>query len=97
MALWWIGNLILAFVVIPVVLMLLKNLLVPVKRIGARQTRSWPEVSPSPTSWIWCRTSFTPAIRSNRSAPGWPPTAWHSTSCSNRQGEEPCLPPVSSP
>ncbi len=33
MALWWIGNLILAFVIIPVVLMLLKNLLVPVNRI----------------------------------------------------------------
>ena len=34
MALWWIGNLILAAVVIPVVLMLLKNLLVPVAQIG---------------------------------------------------------------
>ena len=34
MALWWIGNLILAFVIIPVVLMLLKNLLAPVNRIG---------------------------------------------------------------
>jgi hypothetical protein len=35
MALWWIGNLVLAAVVIPVVLLLLKNLLVPVSRIGA--------------------------------------------------------------
>jgi len=34
MALWWIGNLILAAVVIPVVLMLLKNLLAPVQKIG---------------------------------------------------------------
>ena len=34
MALWWIGNLILAAVVIPVVLMLLKNLLAPVTQIG---------------------------------------------------------------
>ena len=34
MTLWWIGNLILAFVVIPVVLMLLKNLLAPINRIG---------------------------------------------------------------
>ena len=34
MTLWWIGNGILAFVVIPVVLMLLKNLLVPVSKIG---------------------------------------------------------------
>jgi len=35
MALWWIGNLVLAAVVIPVVLMLLKNLLEPVAEIGA--------------------------------------------------------------
>ena len=34
MALWWIGNLLLAAVVIPVVLLLLKNLLEPVTRIG---------------------------------------------------------------
>ena len=35
MALWWIGNLVLAAVVIPVVLTLLKNLLEPVAEIGA--------------------------------------------------------------
>ena len=35
MALWWIGNLILAAVIIPVVLMLLKNLLAPVAKIGS--------------------------------------------------------------
>ena len=34
MALWWIGNLILAVVIIPVVLILLKNLLQPVTKIG---------------------------------------------------------------
>ncbi|HKN90060.1 MAG TPA: hypothetical protein VJ622_07240 [Acidimicrobiia bacterium] len=34
MTLWWIGNLVLAVVVIPVVLMLLHNLLKPVTRIG---------------------------------------------------------------
>ena len=34
MALWWIGNLVLAVVVVPVVLLLLKNLLAPVARIG---------------------------------------------------------------
>ena len=34
MALWWLGNLILAAAVIPVVVMLLKNLLDPVARIG---------------------------------------------------------------
>jgi hypothetical protein len=34
MALWWLGNLILAAAVIPVVVILLKNLLVPVTRIG---------------------------------------------------------------
>jgi hypothetical protein len=34
MALWWLGNLILAAVVIPVVLLLLKNLLAPVEKIG---------------------------------------------------------------
>jgi hypothetical protein len=34
MALWWIGNVVLAAVVIPVVLLLLKNLLRPVVRIG---------------------------------------------------------------
>jgi hypothetical protein len=32
--LWWIGNLILAVVVIPVVLMLLRNLMKPVNQIG---------------------------------------------------------------
>ena len=35
MALWWLGNLVLAAVVIPVVLLLLKNLLHTVKQIGA--------------------------------------------------------------
>jgi len=35
MALWWLGNLILAAAIIPVVLMLLKNLLEPVTKIGA--------------------------------------------------------------
>jgi len=35
MTLWWIGNLILATVIIPVVLILLKNLLVPVTKIGS--------------------------------------------------------------
>jgi hypothetical protein len=35
MALWWLGNLVLAAVIIPVVLLLLKNLLQPVTRIGA--------------------------------------------------------------
>jgi hypothetical protein len=35
MALWWLGNLVLAAVVIPVVLLLLKNLLAPVTQIGA--------------------------------------------------------------
>lgn len=35
MALWWLGNLILAAAVIPVVVILLKNLLDPVTRIGA--------------------------------------------------------------
>ena len=34
MALWWLGNLILAAAVIPVVVILLKNLLDPVTRIG---------------------------------------------------------------
>ena len=34
MTLWWIGNLVLAAVIIPVVLILLKNLLAPVARIG---------------------------------------------------------------
>lgn len=34
MTLWWIGNLVLAAVIIPVVLILLKNLLQPVARIG---------------------------------------------------------------
>ena len=34
MTLWWIGNLILAVVIIPVVLILLKNLLTPVTKIG---------------------------------------------------------------
>jgi hypothetical protein len=32
--LWWIGNLILAVVVIPVVLVLLRNLMKPVNQIG---------------------------------------------------------------
>jgi hypothetical protein len=32
--LWWIGNLVLAAVIIPVVLILLKNLLKPVTKIG---------------------------------------------------------------
>jgi hypothetical protein len=35
MALWWLGNLILAAAIIPVVLMLLNNLLKPVASIGA--------------------------------------------------------------
>jgi hypothetical protein len=34
MVLWWLGNLVLAAVVIPVVLMLLNNLLKPVVQIG---------------------------------------------------------------
>ena len=34
MTLWWIGNLILAAVVIPVVLVLLRNLMKPVDQIG---------------------------------------------------------------
>jgi hypothetical protein len=34
MTLWWIGNLVLAVAVIPVVLMLLNNLMKPVNRIG---------------------------------------------------------------
>ena len=34
MALWWIGNVVLAAVVIPVVLLLLHNLLKPVAQIG---------------------------------------------------------------
>ncbi|HET9772168.1 MAG TPA: hypothetical protein VFS16_14845 [Acidimicrobiia bacterium] len=34
MSLWWIGNLILAAVVIPVVIVLLHNLMKPVARIG---------------------------------------------------------------
>lgn len=34
MALWWIGNLVLAIVVIPVVLVLLTNLMKPVNQIG---------------------------------------------------------------
>ena len=34
MTLWWIGNLVLAAVIIPVVLILLKNLLAPVTKIG---------------------------------------------------------------
>ena len=34
MILWWIGNLVLAAVVIPVVLVLLYRLVVPVNRIG---------------------------------------------------------------
>jgi hypothetical protein len=34
MTLWWIGNLVLAAVVIPVVLMLLNNLMKPVNQIG---------------------------------------------------------------
>jgi hypothetical protein len=34
MSLWWIGNLILAAVVIPVVIVLLHNLMRPVARIG---------------------------------------------------------------
>lgn len=34
MTLWWIGNLILAVVVIPVVLVLLRNLMKPVNQIG---------------------------------------------------------------
>ena len=39
MTLWWIGNLVLAAVIIPVVLILLKNLLKPVARIG-RETNT---------------------------------------------------------
>ena len=35
MALWWLGNLILAAAIIPVVVMLLNNLLKPVTNIGA--------------------------------------------------------------
>ena len=35
MALWWLGNLILAAAIIPVVVMLLMNLLKPVTSIGA--------------------------------------------------------------
>jgi hypothetical protein len=35
MALWWLGNLILAAAIIPVVVMLLNNLLKPVTSIGA--------------------------------------------------------------
>ena len=35
MALWWLGNLILAAAIIPVVVMLLVNLLKPVTNIGA--------------------------------------------------------------
>ncbi|HEV8625000.1 MAG TPA: hypothetical protein VG034_11140 [Acidimicrobiia bacterium] len=34
MTLWWIGNLILAVIVIPVVLVLLRNLMKPVNQIG---------------------------------------------------------------
>ena len=34
MTLWWIGNLLLAVVIIPVVLMLLNNLMKPVNQIG---------------------------------------------------------------
>ena len=34
MTLWWIGNLVLAAVIIPVFLILLKNLLKPVTKIG---------------------------------------------------------------
>ena len=34
MTLWWIGNLILAVVVLPVVLVLLRNLMKPVNQIG---------------------------------------------------------------
>ena len=34
MTLWWIGNLVLAVVVIPVVLVLLRNLMKPVDQIG---------------------------------------------------------------
>jgi ABC-type phosphate transport system permease subunit len=34
MTLWWIGNLVLAVVVIPVVLVLLNNLMKPVNQIG---------------------------------------------------------------
>ena len=34
MTLWWIGNLVLAAVVIPVVLVLLNNLMKPVNQIG---------------------------------------------------------------
>lgn len=34
MTLWWIGNLVLAVVVIPVVLVLLRNLMKPVNQIG---------------------------------------------------------------
>ena len=40
MALWWLGNLILAAVIIPVVLLLLKNLLAPVERIGGEAATS---------------------------------------------------------
>jgi len=35
MALWWLGNLVLAAAVIPVVVVLLNNLTKPVRRIGA--------------------------------------------------------------
>lgn len=34
MALWWIGNIVFLAVVIPVVVLLLRNLLVPVQEIG---------------------------------------------------------------
>jgi hypothetical protein len=34
MALWWLGNLVLAAMVIPVVVVLLNNLMKPVRRIG---------------------------------------------------------------
>jgi hypothetical protein len=34
MTLWWIGNLVLAVVIIPVVLVLLNNLMKPVNQIG---------------------------------------------------------------
>ena len=46
MVLWWIGNVILLVVVLPVVICLLNRVLAALERIRAPPTRSWPAGSP---------------------------------------------------
>ena len=70
MVLWWIGNLILLLVVVPVLVALLNRVLAALERDPRRPpTTSWPAASRSSASWTAYPRRWPRPTRPSRTSP----------------------------